>query len=492
MPSQIVVTVPVSGNPTTASVRSNFQIAASEITALQATPPGSGIGTVNAGPGLSGGGSTTSVTLSLATPVSVANGGTGAAALSQYGALLGNGTSAVAAAAPGAVGTVLTSNGAAANPTFQPPATGGGTVGNATAGQMAQYTGVNVVGGATISGDATIAAGGALTLASVVTGATFAYPTSLTVDAKGRITAATAGVAPPTPGPAGSVLGSNGTVAAYTRDLTSLNTVTVNQNTGALPAPYSGTLVRAAGVDTQNARVEIDCFSTGTANSPQLSLRRSSGTAAAQLPPFLNAILGYINFAGYTVTPGYQQSAGIIARAAELWNDNAQGSQLEFSTTTLNTQVGATNPTRMTIGQGVVVGGATGGATTIVGDMGPGTVNVPATGGYYVNGQPLSTGGGADTVTRNIAAAATAPWAALPSAFNEVTTVAAVGNGCALPAGTVGQICKVRNSGANPLAVYPAATAAINALAVGASITVPVDTTAYFEAVAATQWYTVP
>jgi hypothetical protein len=312
--------------------------------------------------------------------------------------------------------------------------------------------------------------------------------TSLTVDATGRITAASSG---PTPGPAGSVLGSNGTVAAYTRDLGNLNTVVVNQNTGALPAPYTGTLVRAAGVDASNARVEIDCFSGAAGNAPQLSLRRSSGTAAAQVPPFLNAILGYINFAGYTVTAGYLQSAGIIARAVEPapgWTDAAQGSQLEFGTTTLGTVAGTVNPVRMVIGQGVVVGGAMGGATAIVGDMGPGTINAT---GFYQNGAPF-TGGGADTVTRNITATAIAPWAALPSAFNEVTTVAAVGNGCALPAATVGQICKVRNSGANALAVYPAATAAINALAVGASITVPVDTTAYFEAVAATQWYTVP
>jgi hypothetical protein len=107
------------------------------------------------------------------------------------------------------------------------------------------------------------------------------------------------------------------------------------------------------------------------------------------------------------------------------------------------------------------------------------------------NGTPG--GAGADTVTRGITAAATAPWTALPSVFNEVTTVAAIGNGCALPTpATVGQICKVRNSGANSLNVYPAATAAINAQAVGTYITIPVNTTAYFEAVAATQWYTVP
>jgi hypothetical protein len=42
MPSQIDTTIPVTGNPTTASVRNNFLIASNEISALQATPPGGG------------------------------------------------------------------------------------------------------------------------------------------------------------------------------------------------------------------------------------------------------------------------------------------------------------------------------------------------------------------------------------------------------------------------------------------------------------------
>lgn len=70
----------------------------------------------------------------LSTPVSVANGGTGAASHTAHGVLVGEGTSAVTATSAGTAGQVLTSNGASADPTFQtttalvyptPPSTSG-------------------------------------------------------------------------------------------------------------------------------------------------------------------------------------------------------------------------------------------------------------------------------------------------------------------------------------------------------------------------------
>lgn len=61
---------------------------------------------------------------SLATPVTVANGGTGLGTLTAHNVILGEGTSNVAFVAPGVAGQVLTSTGASADPTFQ----GGGTL----------------------------------------------------------------------------------------------------------------------------------------------------------------------------------------------------------------------------------------------------------------------------------------------------------------------------------------------------------------------------
>lgn len=57
----------------------------------------------------------------LSGQVSVAHGGTGAATLTSHAAVLGQGTSAVAFAAPAGIGTLLASNGAAADPSFQHP-----------------------------------------------------------------------------------------------------------------------------------------------------------------------------------------------------------------------------------------------------------------------------------------------------------------------------------------------------------------------------------
>jgi hypothetical protein len=76
---------------------------------------------------------TVRATVGLSLPLAVGSGGTGATTLTAHGVLLGNGTGAVAVTGAGTAGQVLTSNGAAADPTFQTLAAGGDFVGPGSA-----------------------------------------------------------------------------------------------------------------------------------------------------------------------------------------------------------------------------------------------------------------------------------------------------------------------------------------------------------------------
>jgi trimeric autotransporter adhesin len=130
--------------------------------------------------------STRAVTLpasNLVGQVSVANGGTGLATLTANNVLLGNGTSALQAVAPGTSGNVLTSNGTTW--VSQAPAAASGTV---TSVSVTGTTGQLTSTGSPITTSGTINLGLATT---AVTANTYNYAT-LTVDAYGRLTAASA------------------------------------------------------------------------------------------------------------------------------------------------------------------------------------------------------------------------------------------------------------------------------------------------------------
>lgn len=114
--------------------------------------------------------------IKVVSQLGVSVGGTGATSLTSHGVLIGQGTSAVAATSAGTAGHVLTSNGASADPTFQPAASGG----------LNQLTGDVTAGPGSGSQTATLATSGV----SAATYGDATHVAQVTFDAKGRATAA--------------------------------------------------------------------------------------------------------------------------------------------------------------------------------------------------------------------------------------------------------------------------------------------------------------
>lgn len=85
----------------------------------------------------------------------VSNGGTGASTLTAHAVLLGEGTSPIAFASPGVAGTVLTSNGAGSDPTFQAATGGVTTTGSPASGNLTKFSGATTITNGDLSGDVT-------------------------------------------------------------------------------------------------------------------------------------------------------------------------------------------------------------------------------------------------------------------------------------------------------------------------------------------------
>jgi hypothetical protein len=78
---------------------------------------------------------------------------------------------------------------------------------------------------------------------------------------------------------------------------------------------------------------------------------------------------------------------------------------------------------------------------------------------------------------------------ALTNDYNVVTTTAAAPSGVTLPTATVGRRITVVNKGTNSITIYPATGGTIDALALNAAITLPINQQLVFKASSTTQWY---
>jgi hypothetical protein len=312
-----------------------------------------GVTSITAGTGLAGGTITTTGTISLTTPVVVANGGTGQTNLAANNVLVGNGTSAVSLVAPGGNGAIFASNGSVSVPSYRSlTALLDAMVGTGTQGQII-YRGT-AVWQALAPGTAgqTMLSGGSA--ANVSWGAV-----SLTAGVSGTLPVANGGTGQTTL-TANAVLVGNGTSAVTASAITSDNgstlRVTTNQvigpavtgpavhslvinDTATQPQPgyaVSGRLTIAS--ETTNPMLLLDGYGPNT-NYPYILPRVARGTAAAPAAMASGDFLLQTAAQAYNGT-AYSGAASIAMLTTEAWSAGHQGTEITFSTIPAGTTAG--------------------------------------------------------------------------------------------------------------------------------------------------------
>lgn len=318
---------------------------------------------------------------------------------------------------------------AALNLTNNAPVLGdGGTTGIKTTAAMTNgQLLVGVTGSApspsTVSGDATLAAGGALTIASnaVTTGKinnqavtyakmqngasngllganSAASPSEVAVGsglnlAGGTLTATGGTVNSGTTNQLAYYASSTTAVSSNSHLSESGSALVVNYNAAALPTAITGDLLRIGGADNTVSRFTMDNASTGTSFGNQITGRASRGTFA--IPTALQALDPMLNVSarGYGAT-GFSSGAlgSLLFQSAQNFNDTNMGTKAVIYTTSNNT---TTQFGRVIVDNdgGVLVNAASGVEPT-GGTKGTGTINVAT--GYYVNGTNIQSGFGVD------------------------------------------------------------------------------------------------
>ncbi len=244
-------------------------------------------------------------------------------------------------------------------------------------------------------------------------------------------------------------------------DITSGVLALANGGTGKStgPAALTGlagytTITSAAGVTTLTSADTLLIFVTG------------STTHTIKLPDAATLALGWtyriINLSTGVVT--VQASDGTAFTATHV-----QGLAAEYTCTTVATGTGTGSWSQRIIGS---ANGYTG-SGNLVFATGPNIINQRVQVSAAITAGTNAQGQGALTADLNI-----------------ITTAASNPSGVTLPTVTAGgRTVRVINKGANPIAVYPATGAAIDALAANASISIPANAELQFWAASATLWY---
>jgi len=320
--------------------------------------------------------------------VGVAQGGTGATTLTANNVLLGNGTSALQAVAPGSTGNVLTSNGTTW--VSSAPAGGGNvsTTGTPTSGQVAEFTSASVVQGVSSSGSGnylrvtaptTTAALGSLTLALT--------PLAVTSGGSGLIAATLGGLR------YGSATNTLAELAGNTSATMSVLTQTGTGSVSAAPAWTSttgtGNVVRATSptLVTPALGTPTALVLTNATALPPAALTQSSATSGQVL-----------SWNGTIWAPATVSGTGDVTAAANFGSDNrlirsdGTGKGVQASGVTLDDSDNITGINSLSVNSFTfsslsgVIPAANGGAGTVNGIMkanGSGTVSAATAGTDY-------------------------------------------------------------------------------------------------------------
>jgi hypothetical protein len=241
---------------------------------------------------------------------------------------------------------------------------------------------------------------------------------------------------------------------------TMTGTLGINLNAASLAVTGLGVpLIHTAGADNTPAPIVLDAYTTA-GNTATINFRMAAGTAAnpATVNPTNAMNLGALRFYGYDATVGSFESLGPAARISAVvngpWTNTSHPTRFDFSVAQPGSTGVATSP-GMTLAQGLVVGGPSGGAA---GDMGFGSINAQA---VYVNGLPLA-GLGAVTVTTSSYSLNVTGIGRIYVAFNGAATITLVPammvNGQEIVIMDTGGFC----SPTNTITVLPGGSANIN------------------------------
>lgn len=364
------------------------------------------------------------------------------------------------------------------------------------------------VTGATFTGGL-ISVSGSATLAFVVAGTSGGIPyfssasvwaSSAALAANALVIGGGAGVAPSTTTTGTSVLTALGVAVGTAGG--------VVVNGGVLGTPSSGTVTNLTGTASININGTVGATTATTGVFTQLSVNGANlntsisptGTSTVTISPDGSLTLGT---AGVTASVLGNISAITSGQTIALQPTGAGTVTIGGSSTgavTISPSGSGSltiNPT--TIGSISNMAGSftTLDASSTVSGTGFSTylASPPAIGGTSAaNGTFAALAGTLTAETYSTSAGVTAGTNAqgqgtLTSDYNVITTATTNPSGVTLPTATTGRRVIVVNKGANPIAVFPATSGAIDALSSNASIAIPVAGWMEFNASSATQWY---